>query len=921
MAASIHPVKLRCEYLTNPLGIDVNQPRLSWLLEGKRRGARQTGYRIVVTLGPHDLGKEQGNVWDSGRVESSQSIHVPYGGPLLRSRTRYHWKVQVCDEDGQVAESEPAFWEMGLLDPGEWQASWIGLGNAGPFGAPLPPEGLNPVQGGEPASEEYRVFGEHRPSPYLRKTFEVTKPVGQARLYATARGLYGLHLNGRRVGNAQLTPGWTGYDKRIQYQTYDVSAYLKPGSNALGAILGDGWYCGYLGFDPRWRAYHYGLRPSLLLQLVIEFTDGSTLTVVSDDSWKSNIGPILFSDLQMGEVYDARLELTDWDLPGYDDGSWCEVDLLEGTSAALVAQVSPLIRITEELAPISLSEPSPGVFVFDMGQNMVGWARLRIQGHAGTAARLRFAEMLGDDGTLYTDNLRGARQTDSFILSGDGKDIFEPHFTFHGFRYVELTGYPGRPTLESLTGCVLHNDLEPAGEFESSSSLLNQLQRNITWSQRGNYLSVPTDCPQRDERLGWLGDAQVFLRTATFNMDVAPFFTKWMRDVTDAQSETGAFSDVAPRAGLPSDGAPGWGDAGVIIPWMMYQVYDDTRIIEEHYAAMTRWMAYLQEANPRHLRVNCLNLNFGDWLSVEANTPKEVLATAYYAYDARLMSEVARALGRDEDARAFARLFEDIKAAFVDAYVSADGRVTGNTQTCYLLALHMDLLPEGLRPKAAARLARDIEARSGHLSTGFIGVGYLCPVLSEAGYTDAAYRLALNDTFPSWGYSIRHGATTIWERWDGWTDEHGFQLPAMNSFNHYSFGAVGEWLYRYVGGINLDPEQPGYKHILLRPQPGGGLRYAKVRYRSIRGEISSHWSLEGTRLDFSATIPANTTATLYLPTTKAQAVTEGGQSALEAPGVTLVANQPDRAVFELASGSYSFVSDLTGHPLSARGAA
>lgn len=936
--ASIAPIELRCEYLQGPIGIDVVVPRLSWVLEGQRRGARQTAYRIEVRAGT----EPGAGVWDSGRVESGTSVHVEYRGPVLESRRRYVWTVTVWDEDGAVAVSQPSFWEMGLLAREEWGARWIGLGNAGPFGAPLKTGGTRPRtapsednangpdagtsedtgSAGAPDGDDAprdssthtaadvteQTYGERRPCPYLRTSFDLDRPWTRARVYATARGLYELRLNGEPVSDARLAPGWTDYHQRIQYQTYDVTDRLRLGENALGAVLGTGWYAGYLGFDPRWRAFRYGYRPSLLLRLEVWFEDGEVLELVSDDAWTSSTGSATFADLLLGEAHDARLEPHGWDQPGFDDAHWERAEVDNGTDALLVAQVTPPIRVTEELAARSLSEPSPGVHLFDFGQNMVGWARLHASGPAGTVVRLRFGETVSADGTLYTENLRTAKQTDVFVLSGSGRETFEPRFTFHGFRYVEVAGLVEPPAVSDLIGCVLHDDLAHTGSFTSSSPLLNKLHENVRWSQRGNFISVPTDCPQRDERMGWLGDAQVFVRTASYSMAVAAFFTKWLEDVVDAQGENGAFPDVAPRTVLPSDGAPGWGDAGVIVPWSLYQMYGDVRLLERLYQPMQRWMEYLAIASPGHLRTRRLNMNFGDWLSLDAETPKEVLATAYYALDARLMARIARVLGHAEDERRYAALFDDIRAAFQSAYVGPAGEVYGDTQTAYLLALHAGLVPDGLRSSTARLLVADIDARGGHLSTGFLGVGLLGPVLTDAGYSDVAYRLALAETYPSWGYSIRHGATSMWERWDGWTEDRGFQTPAMNSFNHYAFGSIGEWLYRYVAGIDVDPERPGFEHVVLRPLAGGGLHHAGATYRSVRGEIRSRWEFSGDDVTYRVTVPANVSATLHVPTSAPELVTENGRPADEAVGVTRVAGGADEAVFELASGIYAFLA-------------
>jgi alpha-L-rhamnosidase len=755
-----------------------------------------------------------------------------------------------------------------------------------------------------------------RPSPYLRKTFELNKPVRAASLYATARGVYELRLNGARVGDAVLAPGWTDYDKRIQYQTYDVTQMLATGENVIGGILGDGWFAGFVGMDPKRRGAHYGPRPQLLVQLNVEYEDGTTRTIVSDGSWGSSTGPIVFSDLLMGETYDAREGMDGWDRPGFDDLVWHPVNVKYLDDTPLVAELSQPVKVVQEVEAKALTEPTRGVYVFDLGQNMVGWVRLKVEGDAGTTLTLRHAEALNPDGTIYTDNLRTAWQTDTYVLKGSGLEVFEPHFTFHGFRYVEVTGCPGEPPLDAITGRVIHSATPPSGSFECSSLLVNKLQNNIVWGQRGNFLSIPTDCPQRDERLGWMGDAQVFIRTASYNMDVSAFFTKWMVDIEDAQSPEGAFPDVAPLLGELSvidlsEGAPAWADAGIIVPWTIYRVYGDTRIIVKHYDAMARWIEYMHQANPDLVRKNRLNNNFGDWLSPEGSeTPKDLLATAYFAYDAKLMSEMTQAIGRQDDARKYEELFRDIKTAFNEAYVEPDGRIKGGTQTCYVLALHMDLLPEDKREIAARHLVEAIEEQDWHLSTGFVGVGYLLPVLTEAGYVDVAFRLLNNDTFPSWGYTIRHGATTIWERWDGWTEEKGFQSPLMNSFNHYSLGSVGEWLYRYVAGIDLDRETPGYGRIVIRPRPGGGLTHARGEYDSVRGTIVSAWSIEGDEFNLGITIPPNTTATVHVPVTGEAGISEGGKPVEYAEGAEVLSMGEGEVILAVGSGDYEFAGKL-----------
>ncbi|MDP2982998.1 MAG: family 78 glycoside hydrolase catalytic domain [Candidatus Latescibacter sp.] len=823
---AIKSADLRCEYLTNPLGIDASNPRLSWILGSSERGEIQTAYQILVASDRKNLDKNSGDLWDSGKVSSDQSTLVPYAGKPLKSGMACFWKIRAWDKNGIPSPySMPAFWSMGLLLPSDWHAQWISKIQ----------KPTDPPKKGETAKPG-------PPAPYFRKTFDTgKKSVRRAMLYISARGMFEAHINGKRVGKDMLAPEYTDYSKRIQYRAYDITGMLRPGKNAIGAIVGDGWYSGYIG-GIMIRNY-YGVQNGLLAELRLELSDGSEQTVATDASWKCSLGPILDSDMLLGETYDARKEIPGWDGPAFDDSVWENASVMDKTDAPLVAQHAEPVQVVKELRPVKMTEPKPGEFVFDMGQNFAGWARLKVMGPSGTTVTMRFAEMLNPDGSLYTANLRRARSIDRYTLRGGGQEMYEPHFTFHGFRYVEITGYPGKPALDALTGCVITSTTPQIGTFDCSNPMVNKLVSNILWGQMSNFISIPTDCPQRDERQGWMGDAQIFIRTATYNADAAAFITKWMQDVADEQTPQGAFTDTCPFIkGLGGDGAPGWGDAGIIVPWTFYQVYGDKKIIGDHYRSMARWMDYLQGGNPNYLRKNLLNNNYGDWLSIKANTPKDLLATAYWAYDARLMSRMARVIDNDSDAARYEDLFRKIRAAFQKEYLSPEGRIRGETQTGYLLALYMDLLPEELRVKAAQYLVEDIRSKGWHLSTGFIGVRHLAPVLTRMGYPDVAYRLLNNDTFPSWGYSIKQGATTIWERWDGWTEDKGFQDPGMNSFNHYSLGSVGEWLYSSVAGIDLDPEKPGFKHIIIRPVPGGGLTYARARYQSIHGLIQSSWT-------------------------------------------------------------------------------
>ncbi len=845
----MQPIDLRCEHRGDVPCVDDPAPRLSWTLESSGRDKRQTAYRILVAGDPDELRAGLARLWDSGRVESASSVDVVYAGRALPPASDCWWVVQVWDEAGEPSPwSEPARFRTGLR---EWRAHWISRDDLDDPGVPVP----------EAASERAGdiMLERCRPAPFIRRAFVVEGPVRRAMLYATARGLVDLQVNGARVGDTVLAPGWTDYRKRIEYAAHDVTDLLADGTNVLSAILGDGWYAGFVGFDLKRAGAHYGTYPELLCELHLEYAEGAHVVVASDERWRATTGPIRYSDLLHGEHYDARRALGGWTEPGYDDSAWQPVRTRRRDGAALVPERAQPIRVTEELQPVSVTEREPGVHVVDLGQNMVGWVRLQVEGERGTTVRLRFAEMLEADGSLHVANLRTARPQETYVLRGGGREVFEPRFTFHGFRYVEVQGLGEVP---DVVGRVVHSDTPWTGRFECSSDLVNQLWRNATWGQRGNFLSVPTDCPQRDERLGWLADAQVFLPSAALNMDVAAFVTKWGDDILDAQSVDGAYSDVAPRLGAERDGAPAWGDAGIIVPWTIYNRYGDVRILERHWDAMERYLAYLVRHNPDLLWRSRRHNDYGDWLSIGADTPREVLATAYLAYDAKLMARIAAVLGRGEREARYEALYRDVVAAFNRAYVGEDGFIEGDTQTVYLLALHVHLVPDELRERVAERLVADIERHDWHLTTGFIGVGLLCPVLTEAGYSDVAYRLLLNETFPSWGYSIRHGATTIWERWDGWTEERGFQTPLMNSFNHYSLGSVVQWLYEYVAGIR--PARPGYEHVLIAPKPGP-LEWARASYRSVRGSITSAWRQDGDTFRLDVEVPANVTATVVLP--------------------------------------------------------
>lgn len=877
-------IDLRCEYRQNPLGIGTARPRLGWKLAPGRRGLRQVAYQLQVACEDPTFASP---CWDTGRVESDQSVHIEYDGPSLISRTRYWWRVRVWDQDGNDSGwSEPAWWETGLLDPAGWVAKWIT-----PDPAALDPQS--------------------QPAFYLRRPFHVRGPVWRARIYATALGLYELHLNGQRVGDWLFTPGWTSYKHRLQYQTYDVTDLVREGGNALGVVLGDGWYKGRLG----WKGDRnlYGDRRAALVQLHLTYTDGREEVVATDGTWRAATGPILLSDIYDGEVYDARLEREGWATYGYDDGDWCGVIVLDHPKDVLVAQENLPTRVIQEIRPVALLRTPAGETVLDMGQNMVGWVEFTVSGAPGDRVVLRHAEVLDRDGNFYTENLRSAKQTIEYICRGGGVERFAPHFTFQGFRYVKIEAYPGEVTLDRFVGKVIHTDLEPTGHFECSEPLVNQLHRNILWGQKGNFVDVPTDCPQRDERLGWTGDAQIFIRTAAFLMNVAPFFTKWLRDLKADQRPDGGVPFVIPDVPIMEEhSSAAWGDAATICPWTLYLCYGDRRVLDEQYESMKAWVEYIRRQGESEFLWNT-GFHFGDWLALDAKensytgfTPKDLIATAFYAYSTQILAQAAAVLGKHEDAATYRELHARIVEAFNREFVTPAGRLVAGTQTAQVLALMFGLVEGEARRRAAETLVRLIEENGYHLTTGFVGTPYLLHVLTAIGRDDVAARLVLQTTYPSWLYAVLKGATTVWEHWDGIKEDGSFWPAAMNSFNHYAYGAVGDWLYRALAGIDTDPDQPGYKRILIRPRFAPGFRWVRATYRSLYGEIASFWEVEEGQVRVEVTVPPNTTAVIYLPGACSNAVREGAVPLAQAEGVLSVASTSEGVRVEVGAGSYSF---------------
>lgn len=886
----INITNLRCEYMPSPINIEKLNPCLSYISESDKRCLSQKAYQIIVSSSKEKLVNSHGDLWDSGKVESDESVQIEYKGQELKSFMRCWWKVRIWDKDDKQSKySETALWEMGLLNKNEWMAKWIGLDSSNIAKDSKTPENVG------------------KPSPYLRHTFKIEKKIKEARVYSTALGLYNLYLNGKKIGCDELAPGWTDYNKRIQYQTYDITKTIKTGLNSIGAVLGDGWYAGNIAITGRCQ---YGDYPLLfLLQIRIDYEDGTIGYIVSDETWKGNTGPIRYSDLQCGEYYDAEKELEGWNDIEYDDSQWLSLKKYDLGYERLVAQIGPPVKVMKEIKSISINSLNSHTYIIDMGQNMVGRVLLKVTGPRGTKVRLRFGEMLNIDGSLYTENLRTADQTDIYILKGGSVEYYEPSFTFHGFRYIELTGYPGVLDVNSIIGHVLHSDLSETMNFKCSNEMINKLYENILWGQRGNFLSIPTDCPQRDERMGWTGDGQIFARTACFNMDCSGFFNKWVNDIMDAQQETGAFTDVVPNVrksdgtNLVGSGNAAWGDAGIIIPWTLYLCYGDKKVIRENYENIRKYIKYLLKNSNNYIRPD---LGYGDWLNIDAETPKDLMGTAYFAYVVKIMSKIAKILGRISDLNYFENLFQNIKMAFNDAYVMENGRIKGETQTGYLLALKAELLDENIKKLSAEHLVQNIRSRDWHLSTGFVGVSYLLPMLSDYGFDEAAYRLLLCDTYPSWLYSIKNGATTIWERWNSYTIENGFGDIGMNSFNHYSLGSVAEWLYRYCAGIDIEDSSPGYKKLIIKPHPGGNLSFIDAEYLSVHGVIKCCWKIEKDSFRLDITIPGNTRGKVYLPYGNRSTIQEGGLNVEEVKEIKILGFYEDYMVLDIGSGSYEF---------------
>lgn len=934
-------VSLRTEYLRNPIGIDAISPRLGWKITSERTDVMQSAYQVQAAESPdfHSI------LWDSGRVETDRSQGVSYGGPGLSSMERVYWRVRIWDNLGQISDySEPAFFEMGLLSVSDWHAKWT-----------------------EPEAETDPDA--YKPAPYLRREFTVKTGLVSARAYLSAKGLYTFSINGKPGTDHLFTPGFTVYHKRIQYQAYDITDLLAEGANTLGVILGDGWWRGSTGV--RSLKNNFGYKLAFLGQLVLTYADGSQEIVGGGEAFKATTGPILKSDMKAGEIYDARLAMEGWDTPGYDDTDWHSVTATGDSLDILIATRSVPVKGMERFTPAVITTPD-GETVLDFGQNIAGFVSFQVQGPAGTEVSMLHSETLDKDGNFTLDYLDFMGPMTDFqeihyVLKGEGVETYTPHFAIFGFRYVLLKDYPGEAKPENFTAIAVYSVMEETGSFSCSHSLINQLVENARWSQKGNFMEIPTDCPTR-ERAGWTGDAQLYCRTASDLMHVYPFFEKWMADLTLEQYPSGKVGNTVPDAmlhhnpqeakrlsgkgsdlpgmepteeGSIMDGSAGWGDASVIIPWTLYLCYGDKTILERQYDSAKAWVDYMdrcaKDANENykdtpayHTRTGGeldadyiwdTRYHWGEWLEADRGPfgseneesiqgfemmqkmlahrlkySDPLVATAYYAYSTRLFSEIAGILERTEDAATYLTRYKKIKAVYNRYFVKADGVIDTDRQAPNVRTLAFGLADSDTAKPVAERLARIVKEKSYHLNTGFLSTPFLLPVLVDSGYVDTAFRLLEQETAPSWLYAVSKGATTIWEEWNGMAPDGSIS----SSLNHYSYGAVCDFLFAYVAGIRPVMDTPGYKAFLIKPLPGGSLTRAKGRYESLYGTIESAWEInqDGTRYSF--TVPPNTTASVMLPGT------ESDLSKIQKQFED-ACYQDGRIVFAVGSGRYETV--------------
>ena len=874
--------QLLCENQVDPMGMGVSHPRFTWIMESTNYSTVQVAYELIVRQGKKLM-------WSTGKVVNDQSVLIEYNGSPLQSNTAYTWQVRVWDNHGKVSDwSSPGKFHTAFFQSTDWKAKWISIG----------------------FNEDAKL----RPVQYFRRNFQVNKKLVKATAFISAQGMYEAYLNGKRIGDAYLTPGWTSYNKRLQYQVYDVTALLNSGENVAGAMVGNGWFRGTLGWVGNGNIY--GKQLALLMQIHLQYIDGSSDLLITDENWRSAYGGVQTAEIYDGETIDHNKEQKGWNTTAFAETNWVPVKLLSVGYDHLISTYNEPVKKQEEFKAVKIFTTPKGERVIDFGQNLVGWVKLTLNGRKGDSVIIKHAEVLDKFGNFYTENMRSAKTTATYVLNGDKDESFEPHFTFYGFRYIKLEGDVEHIQPENCTAITLYSAMPISGSFSSSHPLVNQLQHNIQWGQRGNFLDVPTDCPQRDERLGWTGDAQAFSRTAAFNFNVHNFFAKWLRDVEADQLENGSVPFVVPNVlGQNSSGSAGWADAATIIPWNLYLAYGDKKIVETQYNSMKKWVGFMESKSTNDLWNT--GFHFGDWLFYRpfddndgkaAVTDKYLIAQCFYAHSTQLLINAAQVLGRTSDVELYSNKLNKIKAAFLNEYVTPSGRLVSGTQTAMVLALNFDMLPESMREATANRLVENIKSYGMHLSTGFLGTPYLTDVLTRFGKTDVAYQLLLQETFPSWLYPVKMGATTIWERWGGIRPDSTFEPASMNSFNHYAYGAIGDWMYRRMVGIDNVEGTVGYKKISIKPYLGMGISHASAELKTYYGIVSNGWKISGDQLQMTAKIPTNTSAIIYLPASKN--ITVNGKPIESSMGLKYLKQEAGYTIFEAGSGNYVFEAAL-----------
>jgi alpha-L-rhamnosidase len=878
---------LRTELIPNPQGINTDAPHLSWEINSSERNVKQTAYRILVASSLDKLNAGEGDLWDSRTVDSDASSFIVYEGKTLESRALCYWKVKVFTNKGESKWSKPASWSVGLLNQRDWQAQWIGLDKA---------------DEGESTEGDTRLAAR-----YIRKEFDETQKPVRATVYISGLGLYKLYVNGKQIGDQEMSPTPTDYSKVVKYNTLDITKELIQGKNTIGAILGNGRY-----FNMRNMQYGF---PKMILQLEIVYAGGTRQTIVSNDSWRiTTDGPIRANNEFDGEEYDATKELTGWNKTGYDDSQWQRAELVNAPGGQLEAQLNRNIKVMETIHPISIQQLKDDIYILDMGQNMVGRLSLKVKGKAGDKVKLRFAENLQEDGSLYMANLRGAKVTDIYTLKGEKVESWEPAFVYHGFRYVEISGFPGTPTINDFEGKVMYDEMETIGSFETSDSTLNQLHKNAYWGIRGNYRGMPTDCPQRDERQGWLGDRAVGSHGESFIFNNYSLYSKWLDDIEQAQREDGSIPDVAPKGWSVYSDNMTWPGAYVIIANMLYDQFGDKAPIIKHYDSMKKWMVYMRE---KYMQDNILIKDtYGDWCMpperpdlIHSEDPSRktdgaVLSTSFYYRMLFLLERFANLQGKTDDAKAFAAEAVIIKDAFNNQYFNPEtAQYSNHTVTANLLPLCYGMVPQGAENKVFDNIIdKTVQDFNSHVSTGLVGIQWLMRGLSDHGRADLAFQIATNRDYPSWGYMFENNATTIWELWNGNTAD-----PGMNSQNHVMLlGDAVVWLYEYLAGIQNSAGSEGFKKITMKPYPVPGLDYVNATYHSVKGEIKSAWRKEDTNFIWDISVPANSTATVYIPTKDKSQVKESDKTITDSDEIKFVGIDGDYAVYEIGSGDYHF---------------